>query len=655
MSVFHWIADFAPLDDLPSVRRRAAALLGDERTGCLEARLMAAGRVCVLVCSGIDALRSAEGADSRGAVLDTTYYDGCVRRASHRAAERLEDGRSTAAALRELADAANRVLAQLPAIGMADGFRELIEDLLDIATFREDGDDLMVHRCLLAWHAVTEAYMRFCQGQATRRPGQDGRGASRYPKQDIKADVVSSLTGPILGHHQNVVPNCAFGAAGKPPGEAFAAYSENLCWMADWETAGRSDGDTIALVDKLLGPRWREDAPNRGASSPQKVRIAFRRNAIGEGLTRWIAQLDRADKDTSQAWLLHSGVLCEAADAVRKATIVCIGYGSFHCWSTPHEMSLDDYVLAACAMAGEMVRGWAVDHDTEADISEHNLLNWWCLDCAIHASEDVLSPRNAAGQRENWEMQLAWGTQTYFWFSPRHQGAARRIDNYCARLPQPPLQVPVERVPPECEPVQSGDSTAQIVRKLLALCGLRADVPEHEWTRLLATDPWDCQPRICPQCAFDGDRDQMFMISVGCTRLAALLPQEERRLLAHLLDTYGYRLFPAVQSRLLNLCHCVCQWSADVLAVGYQESGITCGQSPCRLTAAVPDAAVPDAADLDARLYPRGPLLDRMLQQARVEAETYTRNTGRGDWLAVVSRPLPSRTTHQQSADAPAP
>jgi hypothetical protein len=626
---------------MPLIRDEPAAGRADV-TDCI----VTAMRVCALVCSRIDELWRADapGRDRRGALHDTTIYRACDQgcgRGAVRDMPRADRGWHG-----EIAAVVEEVLAFLGGIGMLDGFAELVTGLVDGPAFRGESEDLRLHRCLLVGHAVTETYMRLLQERVAPSPGQDGRGAGRYPKGDVKEAVLTSMAGPILGHHQILTLNCATCSdEGMSPAKAFMSYRENLRWFNDWATADRADGDIMAVIDASAAahPGRHRAVPDRPVPDRPDGRTWMwrERNQIGEAASRWLARLDHATKPTGGGSLLHTGVLCAISETVRKLTIACVCYGSYHFWPVHRPMTLDDYALYVCASVGEMLRGWAVDHDSEAAIGEHNLLNWLCVHCATRAARDVLSPRNASAPREDWEMRIAWGPQTYFFHGLRHRGFARRVDNLCARPAHDARQIPIILVRPRCVPIRFGDSLPVIVSKLLALCGVHATVPDEHWPTLLHLDSWACRPRICARCAFDGQHAQLFMLSVGCATLATLLPPDQRGRLVHLVDTYGVRLLPALQVRLLVQCACVPRWTADVMSHGYQQAGTACGQNPCQLNAGgITPHVTPGAGGEEDDRYQRQLLRDLLLQQAHAEAARYAADTGQTPWLAVVSRPL---------------
>jgi Terpene synthase family 2, C-terminal metal binding len=48
-------------------------------------------------------------------------------------------------------------------VGMLEGYEALVAGLVDERVFEDQDDDLVLHRCLLTWHAVSETYMRALQ------------------------------------------------------------------------------------------------------------------------------------------------------------------------------------------------------------------------------------------------------------------------------------------------------------------------------------------------------------------------------------------------------------------------------------------------------------------------------------------------------------
>ncbi|MTD59051.1 hypothetical protein [Amycolatopsis pithecellobii] len=598
--------------DLRSVRQVAAQVLAQPST---RVRLAVALRVSELLCAAIDELLTRHPDD--GAALDTGIYRPC-RTTPH-----------TGTALSELLRVSDGAEAYLLELGAFDDYADVIAGLVEVSAFRQETDDLVLHRCLLAVHAAAEVFLRAGQGKLTPTEHASAVEPARYPKGDVKHAVVRTALRPVLGHHQIMTLNCAACVdAEMPPRVAFTSYQENLCWFTDWATAHRDDGDIMAAIQTSLTGDSLGGTQDLGQWGQWRAR-----NGIGDGFSRWLAQLDHLTKKVSNPALLHTGVLCAMTPLVRKVIVASVSYGSYHFWPVHRQMSFDDYVRHICASIGGMVRGWAVDHDSEAAIGEHNLLNWVCRACATAATRDALSPRNAQAKRDDARMRIAWGPQTYFYFGQRHHGFARRVDNLREQDRFAGRELDIRPIPRHCSPVVAGDNVPDIVSKLLALCGADAGKIDED---ALGIDTWDCTPRLCAECAFDGQRAQLFMISVGAARLACLLPRHYRAEFVRLMDTYGFRLFPAVQTRLLVQCACLPRWIADVLSHGYADAGTWCGQSDCTTPARQP--LPPDIGETDE--YDHVPLPDTLLRQAQTEARRYAADTGRTDWLAVVARPL---------------
>lgn len=612
----------------------------------VESRLAVAGRVCLFVCDGIEELARVDRPARTGAVRDSDLLRGCGGGETRYLASTPEAAGRCLLRLRLIASS---VMDHMREIGQYDDFAAMVAELIDAEMFMRADDDIVIHRSLFAWHAVMETHMRFEHALTERATGHDGRGLSRYPKGDAKNAVVQSVLGPILGHHQLIAVACAtFSRSTMNAYDAFVAYRNNMVWVHDWATAHRGDGD---LADELFGALGYTSAldDRRGSIAVSTMNIWDERNYYGERFTAWLARLDHATREVGDGSRLHSGVLCNTSALVRKMTLTCVAYGSYGFWGLQRQLSSAEFVKAACACIGEMLRGWAIDHDTEASIGEHNLLNWLCVRCSRKASQEVLSPGNAVAVREDWEMRLAWAPQTYFYFDVRHHGLVRRVDNIRDRLP---TSLPVENlefVPRNCVPVESGDAVGVIVDKLLELCGIRL-LCSVDVLPGLNVDDWACAPRICQECVFAGHRDQLFMLSVGCTRVAAMLPEPHRTRFISIIEEYGFRLFPAVQARLFVQCECVAAWTADVMSYGYAEADISCGQSACAVTATSSSfpasthvmgestGAREDDAD-------RGFFLGTLLKQAHVEALRYAEKTGRAEWFAVVSRPIKALNT----------
>lgn len=625
------------VENLEELRVQAPRVLTEKCD--VMTRLAVAARVCKLVCDGIHELWQRDPEGRTGAVRDTLLCRGC-----HGATRETSRSGGNETWLSELMPVASKVSEYLTVLGEFQRFASLVSELVEASMFAQDGEDLIIHRSLFAWHAVMETYMRMLQGEVVPSHRQNGHNASRYDKGDAKDAVVRTALGPVIGHHQLIALTCAtFSDSGMSPREAFMTYRENMVWVHDWATAHRADG---GIVQELF------DAFNMTSAVTEEHRCGPRvrgyvweeRNYFGERFTAWLARLDHTTRATSQAFLLHTGVLCRASEPIREMTMVCVSYGSYGFWGMRRELHGTDSLKFVCACIGEMLRGWAIDHDTEAAVSEHSLLNWLCVACATRSSQEALSPINAAAEREDWEMRIAWGPQTYFFFDIRHHGLMRRMDNLRAlQAGQPDSDVHFAAAPRTCDPIKSGDTVPTMVTKLLALSGLSLTTDGSG--RGLDLDParWECHPRICPECSFEGDREQLFMISLGCARLAAALPEGQRRRFALLVEKYGFRLFPAVQVRLLVQCDCVPRWTADVMSSGYRDAWTACGQNACLLTGADASAPPPatDGASLDEDDEYGGELLHKvLLRQAHAEARQYATRTGRRDWLDVVSAPI---------------
>jgi hypothetical protein len=612
------VRELADVRTLSSLRPVAARVLRDRPTSAC--RIAVAAWVGIEICMRVDGLRATRGYS--GVSMDTAIYPGCCRVMHDDAVER-------GPWMREMVDAAASVVAELAGFGMLDSYESMLNGLVTAGAFDTESDDLVAHRCLLALHAVTETHLRVLQGRLGPVRGVDGRGAARYEKGNARTALLETARGPILGHHQLLTlncPTCSHAAMGAK--KAFVSYRENLCWLTDWDTASRGDSGTFAALEIEAGADLADD-----------TWMWRRRNAIGAPFNAWLARLDHAGKQATGGRWLHTGVLCDCvSSAGRKLAMVSILYGSYHFWPVDRALTLDDYAVYVCASIGEMLRGYTIDHDAEAGIDEHSLYNWLCVDCAKRASQDGLSHANARAPREDWEMRIAWGPQSYFYCSLRHQGFRRRVDRLAGR----DGQVEVSEIPARGEPIRSGDPLRMIIRRLLARIGVEVGGP------VLAAfevdlDRWRVAPRLCAECGFDGDRAQLYMLAIGCARLAASLPARHRDALVALIDTYGFRLFPALQVRMLVQCSCTAQWLADVMSAGYDDAGRSCGQTACLATDPVwrPVAratAAEDAAD-GGRSW-----RERLLAQAFDEARRYARDTGKTGWLGVVSRRLSAVT-----------
>ncbi|EPE34251.1 hypothetical protein GLAREA_07264 [Glarea lozoyensis ATCC 20868] len=580
----------------------------------VQITLTVALRVVDLACTSIDQLLQD---DPTGAAFqDTGIYRSC---------RHSKQSQNSGLRLGELTPMIDVATTYLQSIDAFSDFEDTVVELLSPSSFINENDDLVIHRCLLVTHALSEVYIRAIQNQLPSTEYSSAKATPIYPKGDLKQAILQTVQSPILGHHQIITLNAATCTDSQmDPKVAFISYKTNLCWLNDWATANRGDGDVITALD-LKTPEFPvSEWPYAWA----------RRNEIGNHLTCYLARLDSTTKNCSGAFLTHTGVLCNTTAKLRKVISASVSYDSYGIWPTPQILSAADYPVVICAKIGAMVRGWAVDHDTEACIGEHNLFNWLCRDCSKTATRESLSISNAVAKRASWIMRLAWGAESYFYFGIRHCSFTRRVDNLSASYPLE--HVSLRSIVPYCIPIKAGDSVSEMVIKLLALCGSE---PYKDSFIELGEGEWSCGLRICAECEFAGHRAQAFMVSVGVTRLAVRLQENDRAKFVHLLETYGFRLFPAFQSRTLVQCDCLPEWMADVLSHGYEEAGLSCGVSECsikyqsRTTHLLPDAA--EAAEYDGIL-----LRKVLLEQTLIEAAGYAKDSGRMEWFDMVSNPF---------------
>ncbi|KAF4582217.1 hypothetical protein GQ602_006841 [Ophiocordyceps camponoti-floridani] len=603
----------ANTQSLSSIRSLAGQALPFQQSPTPHAVLVSltiALRVVTLTCQTMDSLLARQGAEETGAFQDTGIYRQCAKTACpDRVAYNLDE-------LVPMVGVATRYLEELDAF---PGYADVVVELIQRSAFDDESDDLVIHRCLLATHLCAETYMRSLQSQLPTPSTRPSR--PRYPKGDVKKAIVRTTRGPILGHHQVITLNCAACTDdGMDPALAFTAYADNLCWFNDWATAERKDGDALAAINASL------------SNNPYRPEVDYpwrRRNRLADAPTRWLALLDSVAKDDSNSHLKHSSSLCKTPLPLRRLILASVCYGSWHMFPMPRVMTLDGYARDMCAMMGIMIRGWLIDHDSEASIGEHCLMNWLCRECSVSASRETISPANALALRDDDEMRLAYGPLSYFFFSRRHRGFTRRVDNHVDSFSG--RELPVRECEPACHPVVAGDDVEAITSKILALCGLQLLGPPR-----LDEEDWNCRPRICRACDFPGSRQQLFIISVGLERLATALPAHVRPRLVRLVEQYGFRLFPAVQARMLTLCPCLSRWTADIQSYSYQQSGFTCGQSDCSIASSDKPEALDDEESDDGRFE------EMLLRQTEVEAAAYSHKTGQAAWLAVVSCPLRS-------------
>lgn len=142
----------------------------------------------------------------------------------------------------------------LQKLGAFDDYASVINRLVQVSCFHHDNDDLIVHRCLLASHALAEGYIAAKQSKLSAADYPHGAQPVRYPKDDVKQAVLRSVRGPILGHHQILTCNSAMCFdPGMHPRLAFISYKENLCWLVDWALAHREDRDILPILNSIIG------------------------------------------------------------------------------------------------------------------------------------------------------------------------------------------------------------------------------------------------------------------------------------------------------------------------------------------------------------------------------------------------------------------
>lgn len=629
-----WVEQLESAADIASIR----AVLNDHHVTAFPATLSGvhqaltvALRVVVLICDSIDELITDQ---ATGAFHDTIAYRPCVRCTEPSFQTQIHPMLSD---LTSMIDLSTEYLLRLGLF--ADYATLIVSKLVSASAFGAENDDLFIHRCLMACHALVEVYARARQCSLSAAEYYLSPVPARYGKDDVKSDVVQSACEPILGNHQIMTlnfPTCVH--ADMTPKQAFTCYRDNFCWFEDWATANREDGDTFALLGSVVTLNKSFEALY--AKHPSHNCPWRARNNIGTELTRWLAKLDHTTKDASNAYLTHTGILCTSNAWVRKLMMASISYGTYGLWPAPIDLAMDDYAEVVCAYIGTMCRGWSVDHDVEASIGEHNAMNWLCRSCAMATAREVFSPANSNALRKTHILRLAWAPQSYFYCGLRHHGFERRVDNLLetsTRLSSSHRCI-VQQVAPVYSPIMSGDNVCTIVTKLLGMCGMRVVGDFGD----LGDKDWACHPRICSTCDFANSRSQLFMISVGAARLAVMLPRDCRPHFIHLIDTFGLRLFPALQARILCQCPCVPGWLADVMSHGYTEAGTRCGQSDCTIQRGSRNHDLLPFSPESNEGTPIGGTSIRsiLLNQAIAEATRYAERSGQMEWLEVVSQPL---------------
>ena len=254
----------------------------------------------------------------------------------------------------------------LQKLGAFDDYASVITRLVQVSCFHHDNDDLIVHRCLLASHALAEGYIAAKQSKLSAADYPHGAQPVRYPKDDVKQAVLRSVRGPILGHHQILTCNSAMCFdPGMHPRLAFISYKENLCWLVDWALAHREDRDILPILNSIIGSN--STTPPTDNSESLSYEESFRiqgkdlswrvRNEVGSEFTQWLAKMDHVIKESTNPALIHTGVLCTVGDLVRKVLVASVAYGSWQFWPTPWPLTFDDYAEVVCACIGAMVRG----------------------------------------------------------------------------------------------------------------------------------------------------------------------------------------------------------------------------------------------------------------------------------------------------------
>lgn len=428
--------------------------------------LTVALRVGLLLCESIDDLITDQ---TTGAFHDTRSYRPCLRCTESSCQIQ---SRSLLHELTSIIDVSTDYMLRLELF--VDYATMIVSNLMSAPAIEVENDDLLIHRCLMACNALFEAYARARQSRLVAEEYNVAPHPARYAKDDVKNDVAEAASGPILGNHQIMTVNLAMCAhADMTPKLAFTCYRDNFCWFEDWATANREDGDTLTLLSSFITVNKSfETLYERHPTDECPWRA---RNKIGKEVARWLAKLDHATKDASNAYLTHTGILCTSPAWVRKLMVASLSYGSYGLWPVSHDLAIDDYADVVCACIGAMWRGWSVDHDVEASIGEHNGMNMLCRACATATAREAFSPANAKALRKNQILRLAWAPHSYFYFGLRHHGFERRVDNMLESSDRSSSahQCLVQQVAPTYSPILSGDNVSIIVKKLLGMCGMK--------------------------------------------------------------------------------------------------------------------------------------------------------------------------------------
>ena len=142
--------------DLDSVRSVAKHVLPTQPTPTesgVHVALMVALRVTELVCQSIDQLLEQPASHTRGAFHDAGMYRPCRgNREPHGPADQKRG-------LRELIPMIDVVTYYLQKLEPLDDYASVVTRLVQASSFHHESDDLVVHRCLIASHALSEGYI----------------------------------------------------------------------------------------------------------------------------------------------------------------------------------------------------------------------------------------------------------------------------------------------------------------------------------------------------------------------------------------------------------------------------------------------------------------------------------------------------------------
>lgn len=351
----------------------------------------------------------------------------------------------------------------------------------------------------------------------------------------------------------------------------------------DWDVAGRDDNFPAHFAAMVASDN--DSGVEPAADTVLKV-INREKNRIGCLVTRWdtatenVLILEKPERKLAR----HSGWLCKQPDIIREIVAVTASYFQFGFWPSGDWTNVRDLWWDLAAYTGSMTRGWMLDHDTEADIGEHNGMNWVCKYCTLRILERATSLEMSKPLRTVRHQRLTWGPQPYFFYSRRHSGMARRV--YSTKFfsrPEIPWGVVDATIFDRAVTASTrANSLDALILHLLNLAGYTVD--DMGVDRIAAVMPAidsPCSLGVCAVCEYAGMGLDMMMYGRGAMVIAALVKEPVRRRFIWEMDGYGGRAFPKLFSRMLTGCSCTPYWMESSLQLGYEWGFSDCGSDSC--------------------------------------------------------------------------